>query len=404
MLAPVLSEGHSLSSLLETIQDSTSTLAKHDIFHSLSVEFDKSRAPLASDNDIDVVLHVKERGRVQLRSGTDLGNAEGNAYANLNLRNALGGAETVSANFTTGTRTRNAFEFMFATPIHPRLPESRFDVSLYSLRRDNTFYASHVQHLQGGHARLVTPSSYGLHELQYTLQNRQSTRLAPTASPSIIAAAGNSAISSLRHTFTFDSRNDSLLPSSGSFLRTYQELAGRALGGDVNHMKLFLEGQTNLRLASRSALCGSFKFGWLHSFYGATSHVPDRWQLGGPTDVRGFQINGMGPRDGRDFVGGDVLLGTSASLFLPVPGVGPDWPLRLQSFVNTGSLVSLRKDSSVKSIMEEVISKPSMAAGIGLIYRHPAARIELNFCLPIMARETDRTRKGLQFGIGIDFM
>ena len=37
-----------------------------------------------------------------------------------------------------------------------------------------------------------------------------------------------------------------------------------------------------------------------------SSRINDRFQLGGPADVRGFRLSGLGPHDGADAVGGDV--------------------------------------------------------------------------------------------------
>ena len=147
------------------------------------------------------------------------------------------------------------------------------------------------------------------------------------------------------------------------------------------------------------------------------SHLNDRFQLGGPTDVRGFRLAGLGPRDGTDAVGGDVYAAGSANLLFPIPGVGMERPFRLQAFLNGGRLLALKnsgrddgKDSSkiqksVYSTIAELGSGlPSMAAGFGLVYAHPVAKFELNFSLPLVLRKGEDARKGLQFGIGINLL
>jgi len=47
---------------------------------------------------------------------------------------------------------------------------------------------------------------------------------------------------------------------------------------------------------------------------------------------------------------------------------------------------------------------PSTAIGLGLVYAHPVARFELNFSLPVVVRRGEESRKGLQFGVGINFL
>jgi len=147
------------------------------------------------------------------------------------------------------------------------------------------------------------------------------------------------------------------------------------------------------------------------------SRLSDRFQLGGPSDVRGFKISGLGPHDGKDAVGGDVYAAGGISLLAPLPRTGKDTPLRLQAFLNAGRLLSLKglpkQDpltgdfvfSSVKKTIHDLHNGlPSAAAGVGLVYAHPLARFELNFTLPLVLRGKEQARKGIQFGIGVTFL
>ncbi|UZP37155.1 hypothetical protein NXS19_004971 [Fusarium pseudograminearum] len=154
-----------------------------------------------------------------------------------------------------------------------------------------------------------------------------------------------------------------------------------------------------------------------------STRVNDRFQLGGPTDVRGFKLGGLGPHDGLDSVGGDVFAAGSVNMLLPVPYRGPDSGLRFQLFANGGRLVALKdpkKSSSggatteltgsdvrkglVNAVGEVFNGVPSVAAGVGLVYAHPVARFELNFSLPLALRKGEAATKGLQVGVGINFL
>lgn len=153
---------------------------------------------------------------------------------------------------------------------------------------------------------------------------------------SIREAAGSSVKSSVSHSWSYDTRDDKATPSRGFLFRTFQvrcyfpgrdsierafaapqELAG--LSGDVS----FLKSHYHLQL-SHSLFQGSVGGLWLLvqyplivvfvptqtiSFAAKTgllyplrksSHPPsfsDRFQLGGPLDVRLFKECGLGPRE-----------------------------------------------------------------------------------------------------------
>jgi outer membrane protein insertion porin family len=85
--------------------------------------------------------------------------------------------------------------------------------------------------------------------------------------------------------------------------------------------------------------------------------------------------------------------------------------------VNGGRLLALKNPQKEGDMSSEDVRKsvadtirelgdglPSMSAGVGLVYAHPVARFELNFSLPLVVRKGEEGRKGLQFGIGINFL
>jgi len=81
-----------------------------------------------------------------------------------------------------------------------------------------------------------------------------------------------------------------------------------------------------------------------------TSLFPDRYHLGGPTSVRNFRLNALGPKDLGDYVGGDAFYALGASVLTPfhVPtpwrkGADKKWwsseNLHGHAWVNAGKLV-----------------------------------------------------------------
>ena len=408
------------------------------IFHSpISIAIGKSEktVPTSTPLDLDVTFEAKERQRLELKAGTDVGNTEVSGYANVLYRNVLGGAETLGLNATYGTRTRSVYQGVVETPLFGR-PGLRLALGGTASTTQKT-WASHEEVVKGGFAKLrwLTPAGHQ-HEIAYNSAWRQVTGLASNASPTVRGDAGNSVKSSVSYAWESDRRDHPLLPSRGYLLRTVSELADRFTGAgplasDVSFVKSELDAQGALPVPlpgvkhSGISLTAGVRAGLLYPLgqgadgRPAASRINDRFQLGGPTDVRGFRTGGLGPRDGPDAVGGDVYVAGSANVLFPVPGVGAERPLRWQLFVNGGRLLGLReggggKDKgagpdilprSLRSALADLgDGLPSTAAGIGLVYAHSMARFELNFTLPLVQRQGEDARKGLQFGIGLNFL
>ncbi len=367
---------------------------------------------------------------MRLKTGTDVGNAEGSAYVDVLGRNVFGGAETLNLNAALGTRTRSAYQGSFETPILSN-PDLRWEVGGLASSTSKP-WSSHEEVLKGGWTKLRWLASGGSkHELIYNGVWRQLTGLAPNASPTIRNDAGDSVKSSISHSWSLDQRDNPLLPSRGHSSKSTLELAGWGpLQGDVAFGKAEFEAQgaipipiPGIKGESGVSLTTGLRTGILYPLpLGAEneakpSRVNDRFQLGGPTDVRGFRLSGLGPRDGDDAVGGDVYAAGSANLFFPIPRVGLDRPFRFQAFLNGGRLLALPKASKENNTDSQKVQQtvasavrelgnglPTMSAGFGLVYAHPVARFELNFSLPLVLRKGEEGRKGVQFGVGINML
>ena len=403
-----------------------------DIFHepiSLYIDRPSQTDPSTTPTDIDVYLSVVEKSRFKFKTGTDVGNAEGSAYINGLARNIFGGAESLNVNASFGTRTRSAYQASFDTPILSN-PDLRWEFGGLASSTQKP-WSSHEEVLKGGWMKLKWMNlSGGRHELGYNGVWRQITGLASNASPTIRGDAGDSVKSSLMHTWVNDRRDNPQLPTRGYLNKSSLELAGWGpLQGDVAFGKaeveaqgavpipiLGIEGESGVSLTAglRAGLLCPLALG--AESESKPSRINDRFQLGGPTDVRGFRLSGLGPRDGSDALGGDVYAAGSANLFFPIPRVGKDKPFRFQIFANGGRLLALQKakvegtdSETVRQRLSSTVAElgnglPSMAAGFGLVYAHPVARFELNFSLPLVLRRGEDGRKGLQFGIGINML
>ncbi|OTA56648.1 hypothetical protein K449DRAFT_437861 [Hypoxylon sp. EC38] len=432
-------ENYTLADMLEQVGGAVEKLQKFDIFHP-QIMFHLSRPPhldpSTSPTDLDVSLRVREKSRFLLKTGTDVGNTEGSAYGSLLWRNIFGGAEYLSLNASAGTRTRSAYRAEFGTPIQSN-PNLRFSIEGLASSTQKP-WASHEEVLRGGGVKFNWLKDNGdRHQFGYSATWRQLTGLAAGASPTVRGDAGDSEKNAISYQFQRERRDNPMLPQSGYLVKTATELAGwGSLGGDVSFSKSEVEVSgalpiplPGIRGFSGVSIGGGFRAGLLYplplsfGLSGASpSRINDRFTLGGPTDIRGFSLGGLGPRDGNDALGGDVFAAGSVNMLIPLPRIGPESPFRLQLFANGGRLVAMKNKTkgsdtytqrlSAGTVLDGMVSAtkdlstglPSIAAGIGLVYAHPVARFELNFSLPLVMRRGEDARKGLQVGVGINFL
>ena len=62
---------------------------------------------------------------------------------------------------------------------------------------------------------------------------------------------------------------------------------------------------------------------------------------------------------------------------------------------------------SACSLVENVratVTRPSVSAGVGLVYRFDPVRVEVNLGVPLVASKSDNTRRGIQVGMGLEFL
>ncbi len=416
---------YTLEEALKEVGTATDKLNRFGIFKSpISVFLDRPDPTNAasSPTDVDVYISAHERGNYTIKTGTEAGASEADAYINAELRNLFGGAETLNAHGSLGTRTRSAYSLAFDTPILSN-PDLKWQLNGFASSVLKS-WASHEEVQRGANTKLFWRSPAGHeHTFGYAGVWRQVTSLASNASPTVQADARDSFKSTITHTWTNDRRDYPLLPSRGYLMKTVSELAGfSVLGGDASFFKTEAESQLAVPFGSTGiTLTAGLRGGLLYPLANGgrtqASRINDRFQLGGPNSVRGFRLGGLGPHDGPDAVGGDVFAAGGASLLFPVPRVGKETPLRLQAFINGGRLLALQgaksedgnfagdaRESLKKALRDLKEELPSAAAGVGLVYAHPMARFEINFSLPLVMRKEEQGRKGLSFGVGIEFL
>ncbi|KAG5360749.1 SAM50-like protein SPAC17C9.06 [Yarrowia sp. B02] len=347
---------------------------------------------------VQPVLQLAEAKRFTAKTGTDVGNGEGSGYINCQFRHMFGGAETLNFDASMGTRTKSNYMLALTSPIN-NSARWKGEAMAFATSRDIP-WCSHLQSVQGGALKL---RYLGFpHTLDLSVETLVRTISAYSeASRTVKFAAGDDMKRAMMATYTYDTRDVHVMPTRGYMFKMSGEYVLSA-----NLLRLQSEYSSGVR--SKYAIfnwgmkCGILSRdvgSYAHGAVQSNVHLMDRFYLGGANDVRGFAMNGLGPRDQNDSIGGALYNCFGLSVFTKVPGLkyGLDNPLKWHHFVNCGGLLGQR---DVKTLL----NNQSVSVGTGLVYNHPAARFELNICAPLIARSTDKMRKGLQFGVGVSFL
>lgn len=77
-LGPEKAPGN-LEGVLHAARGIAGRLEGTGIFRSVEARIDRARSPVAQEGDVDLVFRTREKGRVYLKTSTELGNNEGSA-------------------------------------------------------------------------------------------------------------------------------------------------------------------------------------------------------------------------------------------------------------------------------------------------------------------------------------
>ncbi|CAI5482151.1 unnamed protein product [Closterium sp. Yama58-4] len=292
---------------------------------------------------------------------------------------------------------------------------------------------------------------------------------------------GHSLLSAVRYVYSIDKRDSQVRPRTGYAMRATTELAG--LGTDpklVSFLRQELELATALPLPiANAAFTSSFRIGALlpwslsslsslpglsrssqpppSSATSAASSAPssspslphslinDRFFLGGPSSLRGFQDHAVGPTAprpapsrARDFLGGDLSLSATTALSFDLPFLKPLQQAGVHGhvFASAGALLPLQSVSGAagrawgggsvggegggtaggsvgggvgnlagrvvevtRSVGREVLAAMRCTAGVGLVWPTLIGRLEANYCFILRKHPHDvAVKHGLQVG------
>jgi outer membrane protein insertion porin family len=209
------------------------------------------------------------------------------------------------------------------------------------------------------------------------------------------AALGSQIASSLGYTFSYDTRTSGINPNGGVLLRFNQDFAG--LGGDLRYVST-----TALALAERRVmqddvtLRAVFEGGMINMIKG-DSRVTERFF--GNSKIRGFETNGIGPRDlnstNQDALGGNMFAVARFEAEFPI-GLPEEYGIKGGAFVDVGSVWSLDNVNGgpvggpISAVDDGINLRASI--GVSVFWDTPIGPLRFNFSKALKKEDYDKER------------
>ncbi|TVR52878.1 MAG: outer membrane protein assembly factor BamA [Puniceicoccaceae bacterium] len=218
--------------------------------------------------------------------------------------------------------------------------------------------------------------------------------ISPQASPFIQALAGKRSVSKVGLILLRDTRDSLITTTRGSRYEFITEVAGGPLGGDVDYYRL--EGRAAkyfpLFEFQRQVVEVIGRLGVVKEF-GDSETVPffDRYFLGGPNTLRGFEFRSVGPKG--DF--GETIGGKSYGFFSVEYSLDVVEPLRFALFYDAGFVNSGAYDFNPGSFNDNI--------GFGIRFFVMGSPLRLDLGIPLTGDEFNKRGNQFNFSFGSRF-
>jgi len=200
---------------------------------------------------------------------------------------------------------------------------------------------------------------------------------------------------SLGYAYQYDTRITGLNPKGGVLLRFGQDFAG--IGGDTEYIQTSALALAETRILNEEiAVRAIFEGGAITSLGGNTSRVTERFF--GNSKIRGFEPNGIGPRDlgatDQDALGGNYFAVARFEADFPL-GLPEEYGITGGAFFDVGSVWSLDNNVGVVSaeqpggIVDDGLNLRA-TVGLSVFWNTPIGPLRFNFSRALKKEDYDK--------------
>jgi len=352
-----------------------------------------------ADDQLDLIVTVKERSSNQFRVGAGYSQSEGMLFnINLNQENFMGSGKQMDVNIDNSKVNKN-YNINYTNPYYTPDGISR-GFGVYYNKYDAVAgnISSYASNRYGANVNYTVPLSEN--DSVYASVGAEKRKIVLGTTPSneirnyITANSDSYTQIPVTVSYVHDTRNRTIFPTEGQHHRV--SLQAAAPGSKLQYQKLSYNGALYVPINDNVTFAVKGKTG-VAKASGKTTEVPffDKYYAGGIGSVRGFEDNSIGARDSNgDPTGGDAMAVASAELQFPVPFAEDVKGLKMSTFVDAGKL-SKDQGTTPSSGMRA-------SAGIGAVWLSPIGPFEISYAKPIKSNEGDK-KQAIQFSIGASF-
>jgi outer membrane protein insertion porin family len=232
--------------------------------------------------------------------------------------------------------------------------------------------------------------------LSYTYEIFDIQNVSPSASSIIRALEGKNASSRIGLTLERDTRDKIINTTRGNRVEVNMNFAGGPLGGSKinNFYSLEFRGSQFFPVfETQTQVLSLIARGGVVQNFGDSKDVPyyNKWYLGGPTTLRGFEFRDVAPRDVyNEPIGGKTYGFFSAEYSLDIVS-----PIRFALFYDAGFVNRAAYDFNAATYNDNF--------GVGLRLFVAGAPLSLDFGIPITSDKTNRKGNQFNFSFGTRF-
>ena len=353
-------------------------------FSDASVDAEQGSAP----DKVVVNVDVEEQPTGSLSLGASYGVEAGVGFnAGYSETNFLGRGQALDLSFNTAA-TAQSLNFAFEEPAFLGRNVG-LGLSMGTSQTDNQFARYDTRTLSFSPSLEFPVGEIARLSVNYAVSQTEMTDLVDDLSDIVMREGEQGAVltSSVGYQWSYDNRIEGINPNGGVLLRFGQSFGG--VGGDRTFIKSDLFALAERRvLREEVTLRAIFEGGMINSMDDLGTRVTDRYFGNGK--IRGFESNGLGPRDRgtRDALGGNMLAVARFEADFPL-GLPEEYGVGGGLFLDVGSVWGLDDTDGSDGPVDASLHLRS-AVGVSIMWDTPIGPLRFNFSRPIKKETYDR--------------